>query len=374
MTAEVFRNIYALKSGVRPFVEDDIPQVAELHARVNAVGDKLAARLQDAYRKFFLDVFLRSDASSNGVGSFVYQELDGSISGFQGVRLRRMIFEGQPVAMAACSHFVVDPARRGVRGVRLLKNLMNGPQDLTLADESNDTARRLWEWCGGTTALLYSLHWVRPLRLAESAVTLLLKSKSPRLARLSTPFARMVDALCSRVTRGALRTFAPEGSRETLDQATIATYLPEFTGGRSLRPDYADGSLSWILERARTRNVGGQFRQVVVKDEKQEIVGWYIYFANRGGIGQVLQIAARRQGAGFVLDHLIEDGLRSGVVALAGRLDPAFAAELSERHCLFYRRGHWALAHSKDPKLLSAIERGDAFLSRLEGEFCMRFE
>ena len=358
-------------SGVRPFVEDDIPQVSDLHRRVSGNADDSAA-LAEKYRRFFSDIFLPS--SSTGFGSLVYQDGDGSIVGFQGVHPRRMMFEEQPVVMAVCSHFVVDPAYRGVPGLRLLKSLMDGPQDLTLADEANDTARRLWEWCGGTTTLLYSMHWVRPLRLAETAVTLLLRSRSPRMARLSTPLARMVDALSNRFALSPLRTFATEGSRENLDEAILAECLPEFASGRSLRPDYGDGSLSWVLERARTRNAGGEFRQVVVKDDKQEIAGWYLYFANRGGIGEVLQIAAREHAVGRVLDHLIEDGLRSGVVALAGRLDPAFAAELSERHCLFYRRGNWTLIHSRRPKLLHAIERGDAFLSRLEGEWCLRFQ
>jgi hypothetical protein len=356
-------------SGVRPFTEEDVAQVSELHRRVSGSADRSAA-LTDEYRRFFSDVFV---PTSSILSSLVYQESDGSIVGFQGVHPRRMMFEDQPIVMAVCSHFVVDPAHRGVPGLRLLKKVMEGPQDLTLADESNETARRLWEWCGGTTSLLYSMHWIRPLRLAEAAVTLLMRSRSPRTARLSTPIARMIDALCHRFALSPLRTFPPKGTRENLDEAALAAHLSEFTSGRLLRPDSTDGSLQWVLERARTRNAGGEFRQIVVKDVKGEIAGWYLYFANRGGIGEVLQIAARRDTIGQVLDHLIEDALQSGVVALAGRLDPAFAQEMSERHCLFYRRGNWTLIHSRRPELLHAIERGDAFLSRLEGEWCLRF-
>jgi hypothetical protein len=359
-------------SGVRPFVEEDIPQVSDLHWRLRGNADDSTVPAEQ-YRRFFSDVFVPS-SSSTGLNSLVYQDGDGSIVGFQGVHPRPMMFEEQPIVMAVCSHFVVDSAHRGVPGLRLLKKLMEGPQDLTLADESNETARRLWEWCGGTTSLLYSMHWVRPLRLAEAAVTLLLRSRSPRVSRLAAPIARIVDALCNRFALIPLRTLPAEGSRQNLDEATLAARLPEFTGARSLRPDYGDGLLTWVLERASTRNAGGEFRQVVVKDDKQEIAGWYVYFANRGGIGEVLQIAARKGAIGQVLDHLIDDGLRSGVVALAGRLDPAYAQEMSERHCLFYRRGNWTLIHSRRPELLHAIERGDAFLSRLEGEFCLRFQ
>ena len=56
-----------------------------------------------------------------------------------------------------------------------------------------------------------------------------------------------------------------------------------------------------------------------------------------------------------------------------GRLDPSLAPELSERHNFLYRRGHWTLAHSENAELMHALQRGDAFLSRLEGEWCLRF-
>ncbi|HEX6179112.1 MAG TPA: hypothetical protein VF057_12185, partial [Thermoanaerobaculia bacterium] len=134
------------------------------------------------------------------------------------------------------------------------------------------------------------------------------------------------------------------------------------------------GSLSWLIERARTRTTGGEFRRMLVRDDCDRIVGWFIYFAKRGGIADVLQIAATPGAAGVVIDHLIADAVRHGVAALSGRLDPSMAAELSQRHCIFFRRGHWALVHARDRAILAALERGDAFLSRLEGEWCLRFQ
>jgi hypothetical protein len=37
------------------------------------------------------------------------------------------------------------------------------------------------------------------------------------------------------------------------------------------------------------------------------------------------------------------------------------------------RDGPWALVHSPRPELVAAIQRGEAFLSRLEGEWWMSF-
>lgn len=359
-------------SRVRRFVEDDVEQVADLHRRVFGIADVLSAALMDSYRRFFSDVFFVAAPHADGIYSLVYEDGQGSIIGFQGVQPRRMLFEGRPIVMAVLSNFVVDAARRGVAGVRMLKQCLDGPQDLSFIDESADNSRKIWEWCGGRTALLYSMHWLRPLRPSQALLTLLMRRRSPGLARLSTPLARMIDALCS--GRGPLRITPPAGSRHELEASVLAGRLSEFTAGRSLRPDYADGSLSWILQRANTRDAGGPLRKILVKDEKQEIAGWYLYYAKRGGIAEVLQIAARKETIGQVLDHLIEDASESGAIALSGRLDPAFAQELSERYFLLYRRGNWTLIHSRRPELLHAIERGDAFLSRLEGEWCLHFK
>lgn len=359
-------------SRIRRFVEDDVEQVADLHRRVFGIADVLSAALMDSYRRFFSDVFFVAAPHADGIYSLVYEDGQGSIIGFHGVRPRRMLFEGRPIVMAVLSNFVVDPARRGLAGVRMLKQCLDGPQDLSFSDESNDASRKIWEWCGGRTALLHSMHWLRPLRPSQALLTFLMRRRSPGLARLSTPLVRMIDALFA--ARGPVRIPQPSGSRHELDESVLAGRLSEFTGGRALRPDYADGSLSWILQRASTRNAGGPLRKILVKDEKGEIAGWYLYYANRGGIAQVLQIAARNERISQVLDHLIEDASQSGAIALAGRLDPAFASELSEKYCLLYRRGHWTLIHSRRPELLHAIERGDAFLSRLEGEWCLHFK
>ncbi len=75
-----------------------------------------------------------------------------------------------------------------------------------------------------------------------------------------------------------------------------------------------------------------------------------------------------------VLQRLFEDAWRQGAIALRGRLDPAHIQQLSDRHCLFRREGPWTLMHSRDPEILAAIHQGDAFLTRLDAEWWMRFQ
>lgn len=364
-------------SWVRPFVEEDIPRVADLHRRVFRTAEPTATGWMESYRRYLSEVFLNNPLGDGALTSLVCEEGPGKVVGFLGVMPRRIVFNGQPALMAVCSQFVVDPTRRGQVGLRILKRCFEGPQDLSMTDETGDDTRtrKIWEWCGGTTALPYSIHWIRPLRPARFALAFLGRRKSlAPFAGASAPAARIVDAIATRLAQSPFHLSPPRGSREDLDEAMLLAWLPEFAADRSLRPDYDDRSVKWVLERAGQREGPGHFRKVLVRDEEGEITGWYLYYANRGGISEVLQIAARAHAVHQVLDHLLDDAFRQGALALSGRLEPAFAQELSEKCCLLYRRGYWMLIHSKKPELLQAIQRGDAFLTRLEGEWCLRFQ
>lgn len=138
-------------------------------------------------------------------------------------------------------------------------------------------------------------------------------------------------------------------------------------------PAYDASSVRWVLERARRHVDHGDVRALVVRDDAQAITGWFVYYARRGRAGEVLQIGAEPRQHRQVIDHLLDDAWEQGVTLLSGRLEPAFAPQLSENGCLLYRRGYWTLAHSKRPEVCHALQRGDAFFTRLEGEWCLRF-
>jgi hypothetical protein len=361
-------------NNVRPFVEGDIPAVADLHRSVFGTGDHPSRRGLDRYQKYFDEVFLHQPWHGAGLSSLVYEEDGGRLSGFLGVVPRRMLMGGQPVQMAVCSQFVVRPERRGLVGLRLLKALFEGPQDLSMTDEANEITRKIWEGRGGTTAVLYSVHWTRPLRPAQSALAVVSRHRRlATLARLAGPVARIVDTLAAGIARRHVRPSTPSASAEDLSEAVFLAYLPQFAGTCALRPAYDEPSLKWALERAAQRAGEGRFQKVVVRERPDEIAGWYLYHVDPRGIGEVLQIVAARHSIHAMVDHLIDHAWRQGATALAGRAEPALIQALSDKRCRFHRRGPWMLVHSKHPELLRAIHRGEAFLTRLEGEWCLRF-
>jgi hypothetical protein len=103
------------------------------------------------------------------------------------------------------------------------------------------------------------------------------------------------------------------------------------------------------------------------------LIGWYLYYVRAGRIGEVVQIAALDGSFDLVLQRLLADAWEHGATALRGRLDPRFAPELSHRHCWLRTDNTWTLIHSRHADVLAAFHQGDAFASRLEGEWWLRF-
>ena len=83
---------------------------------------------------------------------------------------------------------------------------------------------------------------------------------------------------------------------------------------------------------------------------------------------------ARPGMAGSGLGHLFLDARRKGCAAVIGGIEPALVKELSESQCLFFIRNTYTVAYSKDQQIMDALMKGDAFFSRLEGEFWTRLQ
>lgn len=360
---------------VRPLVEGDIPQVADLHRRVFQVALESSPEQRAAYRQYFSDVFLNELWKQDGIGSWVNEEDSGVLTGFLGVVPRRMSMNGSRVLAAVSSQFITDAdSRSRMVGVKLLKAFLQGPQDLSVADESNDASRKLWEALGGKTALLHSMHWIRLLRPCSLATSYLAQRRAlGGLARAAAPIARAADVLVTRLAGSPLRHDAPALRAEGMSPEALLEHLPAFVGRGTLRPEYDVHTLRWAIARVSCQRERDEPESVLLRDERGRPVGSYVHCPSPGGVDQVLYIAAIPQAVEDVVRHLLHRAFQRGALAVAGRLDVRIMQALSNRHALFHRRGPWMLVHTRRPELLGAFERGEAFFSRLEGEFCLRF-
>jgi hypothetical protein len=360
---------------VRHFADADIPAVARLHETVFKTGVRAASAGRDRYHAYFRDVFLNSPSQDPALSSLVYQESDGAISGFLGVVPRRLTMNRRAFQAAISSQFVVDPSSRvPLVAVALVKAFLEGPQDLSISDEANDTSRRLWEGLGGTTALLHSLHWTRPLRPARFALSLMRARSGLRvLAAAAEPLALAVDAMAARIPDSHLyRTRPGVSAVDDLTEHTVLAYAPAFLRARALRVEYDELTLRWVMDRVRHRSVDEDLRSAVIRND-HKIIGWYVFRADRSGVAQVLQIAADPAGIGEVLDHLFYQAAEQGAAAVTGRLDPPFLQALSDKYCVMHRRGPWVLLNARRAELLHSFESGDAMFSRLDGEWSLGF-
>ena len=161
-------------------------------------------------------------------------------------------------------------------------------------------------------------------------------------------------------------------SGEELDLETLRACFAEVTKTQSLRADYDSDSLSWLLDFMGRMHAYGDLRKVALRDKEGNAVGWYIYYVNEAGVGEVVQVGAVRSPISVVLDHLFYDAWTHGLTALHGRLDPQITEELSEKQCFFYLSNH-LLVHSRKPELVRLIKDGSAYFTRLDGEWCLRF-
>jgi hypothetical protein len=259
--------------------------------------------------------------------------------------------------------------------MQLLQAFLSGPQDLSLADEANDSSRAIWERLGGSTALLYSIHWTCTLRPAQYVRLRLGRRKllGP-LALLSKPFCQAIDSVAARAPRNPSHCTGARCMREDTGVENLLKCSDALRHSQSLRPEYDRRSLEWLLARAAETNGDGTFQKVAVRNAARELIGWFLYYLDRHGMGEVLQIGSKNASISEVLDHLFYHAWRNGAIALRGRLEPGLMPELLAWRGLSHHRRYWTLIHSRKPELLDTIHSGDAFLTRLDGEWCLRFQ
>jgi hypothetical protein len=359
---------------LRTFTESDIPQVVRLHRLVFQTADRDDEGWRAADDTYFKNVFLSNPWQDAGPRSLVYQEGAGRLTGFLGVVPRAMTINGRRLQAAISSQFVVDPAAHVSEvAVHLAKAFLEGPQDLSIADEADDFAREIWEGLGGRTSLLHSLHWTRPLRPARLMLSMMhRRQRLVPLAMTAAPLAPMLDALVTRIPHGQFNEARPEDSSvDHLTDDALAWRLPELARQGSLRVVYDDETFRWLIDRARQRKANSLHAAVIRK--RHRIIGWYLYCLDPDRIASVLQIGADARAVSHVLEQLFHQAGQCGALAVTGRLEPRFLQSLADKFAFFHHRGPWVLLDSKRPELLQSFESGEACFSRLDGVWSLAF-
>ena len=361
-------------AGLRPFAEADIKPVSDLiwkvlHERTGTAPPSLQEHLS---KLFFQNPWL-----DEGITSRVFENAESRIVGFFGAVPRRMTIRGERIRLAFGSNLVVDPeSRASITAMQLVKAFLKGTQDISITDSANDMSRPLLRSLGFNTVPIYSLLWARPLRPLQygfNAVARLKKNKNVAvIGSIAKPLFRLGDAIATRVRLSPFRQIALSEVDSDLPIDTMLNCLNTIPSKHWMLPEYDQKSLAWILEFITRRAVFGELRKAQVFDKDRGVVGWYIYSRPPKGVGEVLQIGAESAHIGKVLDHLFYDAWKNGLIGLHGRMEPQFMQELTARSCFFFRNGSWTMLHTNKPDLLAQVQSGNAFFSRLDGEWSLR--
>lgn len=356
------------ETGVRPLAPEDLDRLVELH------GEAFGHRSRQKERRAFLsEIFFGHPWDGRRFPSLGYVEPGGRLVGCLGAMPRPMMLGSEPIHVVVTHNFMVDPAHRnGLVAIRLLREMVDRGPGWLLA-EGNETSRRISHALGGAIVNARSNRWLRILRPAGLAVSLLERRSHPPLPpRLCTALARAPDAFLTTLPGARLPRADGDGDDRDLRAGSLADLVQRHAAEKMLWPLYTEESLGWILETLRhsRRDQTLRARAVHVRGEAE---GWYVYYSRRGGVGRVLQLGASARGRRRVLARLLTDAKREGNVALSGLDDPAWHEELRAAGCLFRPGTSWLLSHTSNPDLHRLLEGPDAFLSRLEGEGWLRF-
>jgi GNAT superfamily N-acetyltransferase len=354
---------------IRPAQPTDIPDVAALR-RLSFQHSAHATR--DLLEKYLHDVFFESPWSDPAFPSWVFDDGTGRVLGFLGSLTRPLRHRGQPLTMAVLSHFMVHPESRGQGvGRRMMDHFLSGPQDVIWSDVANEPTRAVWKAVGGREARLHSLYWRRPLRPLRDATGRMVAGTIGRVAmRLARPAIAAVDAGIVRYSAGFCDLPDPPGQMAPLDLSAIARLTAEFLPPEAVQPAYTAESLTWLMRQIERRPGFGALDGAMVADA-HGVIGWFIWLANPGGMSRVVQFAAKAGSAEIVFGHLLRAAWRRRVVTLEGRMEPLFFDAFSQLGASFRRESPWVLVHSRHSYLLAAIQGGDSFLTRLDGEWWM---
>lgn len=355
---------------VRRFVGSDIPDVARLHARVWPNPGCTPSVYDDYFRR----VFLANPDSDPALPSLVSENESGRVVGFIGVVPRVLVADGRTYRAAVSSQFVVEPGPEApFAAVRLLRAYLEGPQDISIADEATDAARALWSGVGASTAHFLSMYWTRLVRPARFAASFL-RARPRRwglLARVLAPCSPPADALLARLRNTPFhqpRTFSPP---QEISAAFAVAHQEEFCHPSALRVVHDERSFQWLLDRAARASVDHHPVTGVVTGSGR-VRGWYIAALNGDGLCDVVHLAAARNAHRELLDTLFQHAWHRGACAVSGRADVRFMPALADASCVFHQRGHWMLVDSASIDILRAFESGSVCFARLDGEWALR--
>lgn len=352
-------------SGTRALTDSDVPTVAGLFQRVLRKSGKPATPALETYMS---NLFLRGPDHDPEIHSHVHVDDDGTVNGFIGVLLLPMVVDSRAVRGALCGTLMVENhVRDPFAGARLMRAFLAGPQDISLTETANDVSTAMWRKLRGTVLPDHSLEWLRLIRPAGFVVA----ASAVGPIRIFAPLARPVDALIRRRASSwaHLAAAIPDGTLASVDASDSETVdlLLTLTERFAARPTWSKEGLARMVAESKSKaNYGAMVRRKVIGRDGSPI-GLFLYYGDPGRIGRVVQVLFRPGQAGTVIDSMLAEAARRGLVALRGRALPALLEAMLGRRFVFLHASS-SIVHARDAALLEPFVAGKAFFNGFAGE------
>lgn len=353
---------------IRPIKSEDIPQLVVLLIKNFPF---LANKDEKSVSVDLEEVLFFNPWKNTEMPSLVYEESNGKIKGFIGISPRTMNFRGETITVAITHNLFIEPGKySGLVAAKFFKSVIHGPQDLVVSGSAGNNSKMMWKRNGGYIAHLYSIGWRIPLRPARCVLNYIKKKdKLTYLSKLLNPVASGFDYLLQPVIKKSrTENNIADVYLKEMNPTKVVQYQKEFSARCSLQPDYTPEKLKWVMGIASKASHLGTLTCRGVFDINGMFLGWFTMYINPHGKSEVIQMHAKEGYENTILSNLIRFAEDFGSVELIGRLNPDFMSVLSGKYSFFRPGRMWMLYHSKNPDIVSAVARGDVFLSRFEDD------
>lgn len=351
---------------ITPLTIDDIDTVVSLSRKYfpksrESFSHTLKKRTSELY---FKDGKLLPNASP-----IVSRSANGSVNGFLGVITKRFRHRDRMILVANCHHLMAtEEARKQLMPMRLLQQFLAGPQDISFSDGSSDSTRQLWDRLGGESVTGESIYYKIPLRPFSFAAGHLLKQYRNRMSNSARFFASCTDSIAGKMRIPFFYRKEPGIRFAPLDTEIMDLLLKKLEPFYLLFPQYEPSDIERLFQLLDGETRYGTLYKTALLDQNDQPFGWFIYFAQKRGVCEVIQAVSLPGKETELFNTLAWHAFSREGVELSGRVMPSQIQTPFTTKTVPMPARMWTLMKSNEVELKHVIQSGKAFMTRLEGD------
>ena len=304
------------------------------------------------------------------VSPIVSRTAHGQINGFLGVITKHFRYRDRMISIANCHHLMAtEEARKQLIPMKLLQHFLAGPQDISFSDGSSDSTRQLWKRLGGESVTGESIYYKIPLRPASFAAGHLLKKYRNRMGDSIRSLANCTDSIAGKMCIPLFYRKEETGIfLKHLNNEIMAVLLEKMKPYYLLFPQYDPSDIERLFRLLDGETRYGTLHKVALFDTNDQPIGWFIYYAQKEGVCEVIQAVSIPRKESELFNSLAWHAFSMGGVELSGRLMPSQLQTPFTSETVAVPARMWTLIQSNDVELKHIIQSGRAFMTRLEGD------